>query len=144
MKRILLVDDDTGILKTMKMILEQKGYEVETAANGTDGLSKISNEYYHLAVFDIKLPDMEGTELLEKAHKLRPKMKKIMLTGYASVENSVKSINTGADAFLLKPVVPNVLIDMIEEKLAEQDKDGQIDEQKVSDYLEEKLLGIRR
>jgi DNA-binding NtrC family response regulator len=144
MARILLVDDDTGILKSMKMILGQKGYEVDTAENGTDGLSKIANEYYHLAVFDMKLPDMDGTELLEKAHKLRPKMKKIMLTGFASVENSVKSINTGADAFLLKPVVPNVLIQMIEEKLAEQQNEGEIDEQKVSDFLEEKLLGIRR
>jgi DNA-binding NtrC family response regulator len=144
MKRIIVVDDDTGILDTIKEILELEGYEVETAINGTDGISKISHEHYDLALFDIRLPDMEGTELLEKAHQLRPKMKKIMVSGYATVDNSVRSINAGADAFILKPVDPEFLLKKVEEKLAELDNEGQIDEQKVSDFLEEKLLGIRR
>ena len=84
MKRILVVDDDLGILDSTKQILEIDGYEVETASTGGDGLKKIESTFFNLALFDIKLPDMEGTELLEKAHKLRPAMKKIMVTGYAT------------------------------------------------------------
>jgi len=144
MKRILVVDDDLGILDSTKQILEIDGYEVETAVTGGDGLKKIESGYFNLALFDIKLPDMEGTELLEKAHKIRPAMKKIMVTGYASLENSVISLNAGADAYILKPVDPDMLLAKIKEKLDEQERDGSMDGEKVAEFLEEKLLNFRK
>jgi Response regulator containing CheY-like receiver, AAA-type ATPase, and DNA-binding domains len=143
MKRILIVDDDTAILDSTKQILEFEGYEVEIAATAGEGLAKIENEFFNLALFDIKLPDMEGTELLEKAHKLRPGMKKIMVTGYASLENSVFSLNAGADAYIMKPVNPRDLLEKIKEKLDEQEKDHIVDGDKVAEFLEERLLSIR-
>lgn len=144
MKRILVVDDDVGILESLKEILTMEGYEVTTAETGQTGLDEITKSFFNLAIFDIKLPDMEGTELLEHAHKIRPGMKKIMVTGYASLENSVRSLNSGADAYILKPVDPNVLLKTVEEKIMEQEKEKEFDEEKVSEYLEEKLLGIKR
>ncbi|PKL60754.1 MAG: hypothetical protein CVV33_01025 [Methanomicrobiales archaeon HGW-Methanomicrobiales-4] len=144
MKRILVVDDDIGILDSTKLILEVDGYEVETAATGGDGLHKIETSFFNLALFDIKLPDMDGTELLEKAHKIRPAMKKIMVTGYASLENSVISLNAGADAYILKPVDPEMLLAKIKEKLDEQDHAAALDGERVSEFLEEKLLNVRR
>jgi len=143
MKRILIVDDDIAILDSTKLILEFEGYEVETAATAGEGLAKIESDFFNLALFDIKLPDMEGTELLEKAHKIRPGMKKIMLTGYASLENSVLSLNEGADAFILKPASPKDLLEKIKEKLDEQEKDSIVDGEKVAEFLEERLLSIR-
>ncbi len=143
MKRILIVDDDLAILDSTKQILELEGYEVETADTAQKGLEKIEQDFFHLALFDIKLPDMEGTELLEKAHKLRPGMKKIMVTGYASLENSVYSLNAGADAYIMKPVNPRDLLDKIKEKLEEQEKEKIIDGEKVAEFLEEQLLSIR-
>jgi len=143
MKRILIVDDDLAILDSTKQILELEGYEVETADTAQKGLEKIEQDFFHLALFDIKLPDMEGTELLEKAHKLRPGMKKIMVTGYASLENSVFSLNAGADAYIMKPVNPRDLLDKIKEKLEEQEKEKIIDGEKVAEFLEEQLLSIR-
>jgi DNA-binding NtrC family response regulator len=143
MKRILIVDDDLAILDSTKQILELEGYEVEAAATAGEGLTKIENEFFNLALFDIKLPDMEGTELLEKAQKLRPGMKKIMVTGYANLENSVFSLNAGADAYIMKPVNPKDLLEKIKEKLEEQEKDSIIDGEKVAEFLEEKLLSIR-
>jgi DNA-binding NtrC family response regulator len=143
MKRILVVDDDTGILESTKQILEVDGYEVETASTAGEGLKKIETEFYNLVLLDIKLPDMEGTKLLELAHKLRPRMKKIMVTGYASLENTVISLNEGADAFILKPVDPDMLLAKIKEKLDEQDRDKELDGEKVAQFLEEKLLGNR-
>jgi len=144
MKRILVVDDDQGILDSTKQILEIDGYEVETATTAGDGLKKIESTFFNLALFDIKLPDMEGTELLEKAHKLRPRMKKIMVTGYASLENSVISLNAGADAYILKPVDPDMLLVKIKEKLDEQDRDMALDGEKVAEFLEERLLSLKR
>ncbi|HWQ67016.1 MAG TPA: response regulator [Methanospirillum sp.] len=144
MKKILIVDDDTGILDSTKQILEIEGYEVDTAQTGGEGLSKIENLFFNLALFDIKLPDMEGTELLEKAHKIRPGMKKIMVTGYASLENSVKSLNAGADAYILKPVDPDVLLAKVKEKLTEQDKDASMNGDKISEFLEERILSARK
>ena len=140
MKRILIIDDDLAILDSTKQILEFEGYKVEVAATAGEGLLKIENEFFNLALFDIKLPDMEGTELLEKAHKLRPGMKKIMVTGYASLENSVFSLNAGADAYIMKPVNPKDLLEKIKEKLTEQEQDSVIDGDKVAEYLEERLL----
>lgn len=144
MKRVLVVDDDMGILDSTKQILEVDGYEVETAATAGEGLNKIENEFFNLVLLDIKLPDMEGTKLLELAHKLRPRMKKIMVTGYASLENTVISLNEGADAFILKPVDPDMLLAKIKEKLDEQEQDTELDGEKVAQFLEEKLLGTGR
>jgi DNA-binding NtrC family response regulator len=144
MKRILVVDDDLGILDSTREILEIDGYEVETASTAGEGLRKIESSFFNMALFDIKLPDMEGTELLERAHKLRPGMKKIMVTGYASLENSVHSLNAGADAYILKPVDPDMLLAKVKEKLDEQDRDMTVSGEKVAEFLEEKLLNIRR
>jgi len=144
MKRILVVDDDTGILDSTKEILELEGYQVDVAQTATEGLDKIGSTYYNLGLFDIKLPDMEGTELLQRAQKIRPGMKKIMVTGFASLENSVLSLNAGADAYILKPVDPFMLIAKVKEKLDEQEKDSALDGEKVAEFLEEKLLNVRR
>ncbi|HWQ64946.1 MAG TPA: response regulator [Methanospirillum sp.] len=144
MKRILVVDDDLGILDSTRQILEIDGYEVETASTGGEGLKKIESTFFNLALFDIKLPDMEGTELLEKSHKIRPTMKKIMVTGYASLENSVISLNAGADAYILKPVDPDMLLAKVKEKLVEQEREASVDGEKIAEFLEEKLLNIRR
>lgn len=144
MKRILVVDDDEGILESTKMILEGEEYEVETATTGGDGLKKIETSFFNLAIFDIRLPDMEGTELLERAHTLRPDMKKIMVTGFATLENSVLSLNSGANAFILKPVDPDILLMKVKEKLDEQDRNATLDGERVAAFLEEKLLNIRK
>ena len=144
MKRILVIDDDTGILDSTKQILEIEGYEVDTAQTAMEGLEKIEHNFYNLGLFDIKLPDMDGTELLERAQKIRPGMKKIMVTGFASLENSVLSLNAGADAYILKPVDPFMLIAKIQEKLADQERDMAMNGEKVAEFLEEKLLNVRR
>lgn len=144
MKKILIVDDDTGILDSMREILELEGYEVDTATTAEEGIQKIETVLYNLGIFDIKLPDMEGTDMLERAQKIRPAMKKIMVTGYASLDNSVRALNAGADAYILKPVDPSALIQKIQEKLNEQEHETELDGDKVAEFLEEKLLGFKR
>ncbi|MBS7646204.1 response regulator [Candidatus Bathyarchaeota archaeon] len=143
-KTILIVDDDEAILQSLKAILEMKGYKVETAETGKEAIEKSRKKIYNLAILDIKLPDMEGTELLVKMHETMPRMMKIMLTGYPSLENAVKSLNLGADAFLMKPVNPKELLKVVEEKLREQTEIEMLSEDKVKQWIETRMKKLRQ
>ncbi|MEM2989084.1 MAG: response regulator, partial [Candidatus Bathyarchaeia archaeon] len=99
--------------------------------------------FYNLALLDIKLPDMEGTDLLVKLHGSEPKMMKIMLTGFPSLENAVKALNLGADAYLMKPINPKELLKVIEEKLREQWEAEVMSEEKVREWIETRLKKLQ-
>ena len=133
--RILIVEDDKNIRKTMKNILQQRGYETDTAKTGREAEKKANARFYNLALLDIKLPDMEGTQLLAKLHENTPKMVKIMVTGYPSLENAMEALNQGADAYVTKPVKPAKLLALIKEKLEEQSQAEKMTENKVTDWI---------
>lgn len=133
--RILIVEDDKNIRETMKNILEQRGYETDAAETGAEAEQKLKNKFFNLALLDIKLPDMEGTQLLAKLHETTPKMVKIMVTGYPSIENAMEALNQGADAYVTKPVKPAKLLALIKEKLEEQQQAEKMTESKVTDWI---------
>jgi DNA-binding NtrC family response regulator len=133
--RILIVEDDENIRKTMENILQQKGYETDTAKTGSEAEQKTKTKFYNLALLDIKLPDMDGTKLLTKVHETTPKMMKIMVTGYPSLENAMEALNQGADAYVIKPVKPEKLLALIEEKLEKQKQAEKMTENKVTDWI---------
>ena len=143
-KKILIVDDEKDILETLKQILERKGYDVDTAETGKEALEKSKNELYNLALLDIVLPDIEGTELLTKLHGIMPRMMKIMVTGSPSLQHAVKSLNLGADAYILKPVNPKELLKTIEEKLREQSQIEMLSEDKVAEWMNARLKGLKQ
>ena len=116
-KTILVVDDDKSILRTFTRILQKNGYEIETAETGKEATEKAENRHYDLALVDIRLPDMDGTDLLAKLKKQLQRTVKIMITGFPSLETGVKALDEGADAYLVKPVKPQDLLLLIEEKL---------------------------
>ena len=118
--RVLIVDDDLLILKSLKMILEMEGYDVGTAQTGAEAITKSQLERYDLALLDIKLPDMEGTELLTKIHRTTPTMVKIMVTGFPTQDNTIDAFNRGADTYLVKPVTPQKLLAVLKQKLKER------------------------
>jgi len=133
------VDDDQAILSSVATILQLKGYNVETAETGRQAIEKSQSQFFNLALLDIKLPDMEGTSLLVKMHQTTPRMMKIMLTGYPSLENAVTALNLGADAYLLKPVNPKDLLKVVEEKLTEQSEAEALSEEKVAEWVRTRL-----
>jgi two-component system response regulator HydG len=116
-KTILVVDDDKSILRTFTRILQKSGYEIETAETGKEAIEKADTRHYDLALVDIRLPDMDGTELLAKIKKQLQRTIKIMITGFPSLETGVKALDEGADAYLVKPVKPQDLLLLLEEKL---------------------------
>jgi len=115
------------------------GYEIDTARTGLEAIEKSKTNFYNLVLLDIKLPDMEGTELLRKMHETFPKMIKIMVTGYPDLENAIKSLNLGADAYLVKPVSVQKLLEVVKEKLAEQKDLEKITEEKVKDWIKTRI-----
>jgi len=139
---ILIVEDDTNIRETLNNILQQNGYNTDTARNGREAIQKSHAKFFNLALLDIKLPDMEGTELLTTMHENVPKMTKIMITGYPSLENAVEALNLGADAYTIKPVKPEKLLWLIEEKLEKQRTAEKMTEEKVTDWIKTRARKI--
>jgi two-component system response regulator HydG len=136
---ILIVEDDPNIRETLKTILQQKGYNTDTAKNGKEAIQKSKTKFFNIALLDIILPDIEGTKLLTMIHKNTPKTVKIMITGYPSLENAVKSLNQGADAYLIKPVKPAKLLALIEKKLKEQRQAEKMTERKVTEWIKTRV-----
>lgn len=142
MTDILIVDDDPEILDTLQEILEVNGYTIRKAATSAGAIALVRETQFRIALLDIKLPDMEGPDLLIEIRKVRPAMKCIMVTGFANLENAVKSLNAGACAYIMKPVNPKNLIDTIREKLEEQQKEETMTGDKVADWAAEQLLRL--
>jgi DNA-binding NtrC family response regulator len=140
---ILIVDDDESICKTLGLILEGEGYNVDVANSGKEAIEKSKEKVYNVALLDIVLPDMLGTELLKRLHETTPKMIKIMVTGYPNLQNTVEALNYNADAYLIKPVNCEKLLKTIEEKLEKQREEEKITAEKIAAFVKtrtQKLL----
>lgn len=141
--RILVVDDDESIRKTMKAILEDEGYLVDLAASGKEAVEKANNATYNLALLDIRLPDIEGIELLKLMKDSVPRTRKIMVTGYPSMQNAISALNKNADAYLVKPVDIEKLLDTVKEQLQLQEDERKFSEQKVAEFIESRVKEIK-
>jgi len=134
--KILVVDDDESIRKTLATILEEKGYDVDTAENGKEAIEKTNAEFYNLALLDIRLPDMEGTKLLAAMKETTPPMVKIIVTGYPSLHNAIEAVNKGADAYVIKPLNIDSVLSLIKTHLERQQKAKKYSEEKVAEFIE--------
>jgi two-component system response regulator AtoC len=140
--RILVVDDDENIRKTLQTIFENQGYVVDLAATGNEAIEMSQKTVYNVALLDIRLPDMEGVELLKLMKDSVPKTRKIMLTGYPSMENAISSLNKNADVYLIKPVGAEKLLNVVKEQLRLQKKEKKFSEQKVVEFIETRTREI--
>ena len=116
-KSILVIDDDKSILRTFTRILQKTGCDIDVAETGREAIEKAEKRHYDLALVDVRLPDMDGTDLLAKMKDSMRDTVKIVITGFPSMEVGVKALDEGADAYLVKPVKPEDLLMLIEEKL---------------------------
>jgi len=118
--KVLIVDDDKSILRILTRIFQKQGFDAETAETGKEAEEKMNGGIYDVGIIDVKLPDVDGTDLLSRIHATKPNMVKIILTGFPSVDNGIKAMNVGADAYLVKPVQPEELLKIVKEKLKER------------------------
>ena len=117
---ILIVDDDIGVRNVLSSVLYDAGYLIKGVENGKKAIKACEESPFDVALIDVELPDMKGTELLIRLKKLRPRMIMIIVTGHPSVENAVKAVNEKADGYVLKPVDVTELLKMIERLLTER------------------------
>ncbi|MDD5036889.1 MAG: response regulator [Methylococcaceae bacterium] len=101
--RILVVDDDQNLRKTLTDILRLKGYELAVAKDGEEGIAQARQTFFNLALIDLKLPDMSGLEVMGRIKTITPMTEAIILTGYASLDSAIEATNKGAFSYLLKP-----------------------------------------
>ncbi len=111
--KILVVDDELIVRDSLKEWLEEEGFSVDMAKSGQDALDKLSANPYHLLLTDIKMPGMDGVEVLQKAKESYPDLTVVMMTAYATVETAVEAMKTGALDYLIKPFDPDKLIPMV-------------------------------
>ncbi len=111
--RVLVVDDELVVRDSLKEWLEEEGFQVDMAESGTETLDKVTKEIYHLLLLDIKMPGMDGVEVLKRCKELRPELPVVMMTAYATVETAVEAMKMGALDYLMKPFDPDTLVPLI-------------------------------
>ena len=142
--RILVVDDDESVRRVLVTILEEEGYTVDTAKNGREAIKKSKIKFYNLALIDIRLTDMEGTKLLTKVKDTTPKMRKIIITGYPSLQNAIESVNKGADAYILKPLDMDKVLETIKDQLKKQKEEERYTQKKVGEFIETRIKELEK
>jgi len=137
--RILIVDDDENIRKVLKTILEEEGYAVDEAEDAKKAIEKSRRNVYNLALIDIRLPDIEGIELLTRMKDTVPKMRKIIITGYPTLQNAIEAVNRGADAYILKPFDMEKVLATIKEQLRKYEEEKRYSQEKVAEFIEARV-----
>ncbi len=119
MQKILIIEDEDAIRRVLVKIIknENNGYEVEEAANGIQGLELIEAADYDLVLCDIKMPKMDGVEVLEKAQAIKPEIPFIMISGHGDLETAVQTMRLGAFDYISKPPDLNRLLNAIRNAL---------------------------
>ncbi|MGE4288134.1 MAG: sigma-54-dependent transcriptional regulator [Salinivirgaceae bacterium] len=110
MAKILVIDDEKSIRNTLKDILEYEKHEVVLAANGMEGLEQLQNQSFDAVLLDIKMPEMDGIEVLEKINATYPEVQVVMISGHGTVDVAVKAVKMGAYDFIEKPLDLNRLL----------------------------------
>ena len=103
MSKILIIEDDNKIRSILKEILEEKNHEVEEAADGEEGFKKLEQGTFDLCLCDIKMPKMDGMEVLEKAKESEIGTNFIMISAHGTIDVAVEAVKKGAFDFLQKP-----------------------------------------
>ncbi|MCB9236161.1 MAG: sigma-54-dependent Fis family transcriptional regulator [Bacteroidia bacterium] len=110
MPNILIIDDEESIRSTLKDILEYEDYKVDLAKDGEEGLRKIKDQDYDVVLCDVKMPKIDGLEVLEKGLEINPELQFIMISGHATVDTAVEATQKGAYDFIEKPPDLNRLL----------------------------------
>lgn len=137
--RILIVDDDENIRKVLVTILEEEGYNVESVDTAKKAIEATKRKFYNIALIDIRLPDMEGIELLTKMRETTPRVRKVVITGYPTLQNAVEAVNRGADAYIMKPFDMDKVLATISRQLKKQQEEKRYSQEKVAEFIETRV-----
>src|SRR5216117_1702228 len=114
---VLIIDDERPVLMTLEALLKRHGYQVETAPTATQGLKLLKSKTPTLVLLDLRLPDADGLEMLDRIKTELPEVQVIILTAHDSLHNAIESIKRGAYHFISKPYAPEELLSLVEKAL---------------------------
>jgi two-component system response regulator AtoC len=118
--RILIVDDEEIVRESLADWLAKDGYTVDAAPDGESALARLRSDEWSIALVDLKMPGMDGLQVLEAARKLNPEIAVVMITAYATVETAVRAIKLGATDYIVKPFDPEELSLVVQKILSHQ------------------------
>src|SRR5512133_230281 len=110
---ILIVDDEAVIREGMRRILAGAGYHVETSSSGRTAIEKIQEQDFDVVITDLKMPGMDGIEVLKSIKILQPEVPVIMITGYSTVDTAVEAMKNGAFDYIAKPFTSDLIVDKV-------------------------------
>src|ERR1700722_11844665 len=111
--RILLVEDDSGITDTLQRVLTAEGHVVEIEKRGDGGLARAVKDSFNLVITDLKLPGLNGLELVRQLHKTKPRLPIILVTAFGTTQTAIEAMKLGAYDYLLKPFNLPQLIELV-------------------------------
>lgn len=111
--RVLIVDDEKELVTTLVERLDMRGINAEGANNGAEGLERIKDQDFDVVLLDLKMPGMDGLEVIRRVHDEKPDLKIILLTGHCDAENTEQGKAAGAYECLVKPVSIDTLLELL-------------------------------
>ncbi|MEK6221036.1 MAG: response regulator, partial [Chloroflexota bacterium] len=118
--KILIVDDEEAARKSLKDILKLEGYQAKAVGDGESAIESLENNEYDLILLDLKMPGMDGLQVLEKVVETAPNTLVILLTAHGSLNSAIESLRKGAHDYLLKPAKPNQILASVAEGLTKR------------------------
>jgi DNA-binding NtrC family response regulator len=122
MSRILIADDELGIREFMAEVLEDEGHEVETAADGAEALAKLERRSYQLLLSDLKMPKIDGSELVRRVRSEQPELEIVVLTAHGTVDSAVEAMKLGVFDYLEKPLESPTQLRLLVERALERQR----------------------
>ncbi|MCU0770816.1 MAG: sigma-54 dependent transcriptional regulator [Verrucomicrobia bacterium] len=110
---ILLIEDDASIVSALKKVLVAEGYEVDTASRGDEGLEQALRSNYAVVITDLRMPGLNGLELVERLHQAKPKQPILLMTAHGTTETAIEATKLGAYDYLVKPLKADELLDLV-------------------------------
>src|SRR2546426_1553157 len=115
--KILLIEDDPGIVMTLRRVLKEEGHEVLVEKRGDSGLAVAREDSFDVVITDMKLPGLNGLELVRELHAAKPRLPIILMTAHGTTETAIQATKSGAYDYLLKPFEMPEFIELVEKAL---------------------------
>jgi len=125
--RILVVDDEPVVNESCRRVLADEGYEVDTIESGRDGLERASARHFDLVVTDLKMPDLDGMELIRELRRQRPDTAIVVITGYATVPSAIEAMRLGVADYIEKPFTPQQLSEAAHRAVAAAESEPKVE-----------------
>ncbi|OGP73687.1 MAG: histidine kinase [Deltaproteobacteria bacterium RBG_16_49_23] len=135
---VLLMEDEMNVAKGLEMVMREEGYEVDMADTGQGALDKFRASEFDLLVADLRLPDMDGMDVVQHVREKRPRTNVVIITGYPSVSSAVQAVRMGVSDYLRKPFTEDEFKTAVKSALKEKEKESM--EELIVETQKERLI----